>query len=71
MQGAHTLGENSDSIGVCLIGGMDKHGKADSNFTLHQYESLDSLKAHYHSLQVFGHRDFSPKDCPCFDAAEV
>jgi N-acetylmuramoyl-L-alanine amidase len=69
MMGAHCLGQNANSIGVCLVGGMNTTGGPDSNFTLHQYVTVDSLKSIYSALTVHGHREFSPKDCPCFDVA--
>ena len=70
--GAHTKGYNSSSIGIALVGGVDKHGKPDFNFT---FEQMESLKAHVDSLltiyphidEIRGHRDFANKACPCFD----
>ena len=71
-QGAHAYGYNKDSIGICLVGGLDMNGKSDANFTFAQYESLvhliDNLKAKYGlDVKVRGHRDVAAKDCPCFD----
>ena len=69
--GAHAKGFNSDSIGICLIGGIDNDDKSDANFTLNQYMSLmsliDSIKNRHPIDTVIGHRDVSSKDCPCFD----
>ena len=69
--GAHAYGHNSDSIGVCLVGGMDEGGGPDSNFTAHQYQALvqcvHELKKEFGNLEILGHRDVSDKDCPCFD----
>lgn len=69
--GAHAAGFNSDSIGVCLVGGMDKFGKPDANFTLRQYMSLklywDQMREKYPDIELKAHRDVSDKDCPCFD----
>lgn len=69
--GAHARGYNSNSIGVCLVGGIDDNGKSDANFTLQQYISLadllDDLLLRYPNAKLLGHRDISTKDCPCFD----
>lgn len=72
--GAHVRGYNSKAIGICLAGGIDKSGKPDSNFTRHQYKSLETLveqiKGMYPDSIVQGHRDFPnvAKACPSFDA---
>jgi N-acetyl-anhydromuramyl-L-alanine amidase AmpD len=73
--GAHTIGHNSDSIGICLAGGKKAdEPKPDSNFTWIQMNSLrglvNSLLLKYPGAKVFGHRDFAPRDCPCFDVKE-
>ena len=72
--GAHVSGHNSDSIGICLIGGVDSQSKPVDNFTKEQKESLkqllDYLRWEYKDeVSVCGHRDFPNvhKDCPCFD----
>ena len=71
--GAHVAGYNANSIGICLIGGIDAKGKAENNFTPEQFNSLKSLladlKAKYPAANICGHRDFPnvAKDCPCFD----
>lgn len=69
--GAHAFGHNGDSVAVCLVGGIDEKGEADSNFTSEQYESLKtvikSLKGKYENATIKGHRDVSYKDCPSFD----
>lgn len=73
-QGAHTAGHNSNSIGVCLIGG---HGSAvndpfDAHFTDAQDQALrvliDSLKTRFPSIvKVSGHNDYTAaKACPGF-----
>ena len=43
INGAHCLGYNSKSIGVCYEGGLDKNGKAKDTRTDAQKESLISL----------------------------
>jgi len=71
--GAHTIGHNSYSIGVCYIGGMNKeYTKAKDTRTTAQKESLKNLlmsyKNKYKDIKIYGHRDFANKACPSFDA---
>lgn len=72
--GAHTLGHNKDSIGICLVGGMNAEGKPDSNFTFAQFVSLrnlvDNLMVVHNYPSLHGHRDYANKECPCFDVHE-
>lgn len=72
--GAHCLGHNSHSIGVCYIGGYDAHGRPCDTRTDAQKDSMWSLlfllHQQYPNAKIHGHRDFAKKDCPCFDAAE-
>lgn len=69
--GAHTKGQNANSIGVCLAGGMNatKNGP-EINFTDEQYDALhDLLKAlqgKYSDATLHGHYEFAPKSCPNF-----
>ncbi|MCK5612283.1 N-acetylmuramoyl-L-alanine amidase [Candidatus Pacearchaeota archaeon] len=69
--GAHTLGENHDSVGVCMVGGIDNNFKPDCNFTALQWTTLENevfwLKRELGGLELFGHRDFANKACPTFD----
>ncbi len=69
--GAHAYGHNGDSVAVCLVGGIDSQGEADSNYTCEQYETLKvllkTLKASYPEAEIKGHRDVSDKACPSFD----
>ena len=71
--GAHCLGYNTNSIGVCYIGGLAKDGKTPKDTrTGAQKEALltilKKLKARYPKASIHGHREFATKDCPCFDA---
>lgn len=71
--GAHVMGYNNQSLGVCLIGGINAQGKSENNYTLEQFASLAQvivmLKDKFPKATVQGHRDFPnvAKDCPCFD----
>ena len=70
--GAHTAGHNATSIGVCYVGGADKNMRPKDTRTEAQKASLlllvRFLKSKYPDAQVYGHRDFSNKACPSFDA---
>ena len=74
--GAHCLGHNGVSIGVCYIGGLTKTGNqpADTR-TPAQREALRrlvaELKSRYPGVTVHGHREFARKACPCFDISEL
>ena len=75
MQGAHTKGQNDNSLGVCYIGGMDRDMKDSKDTrTDNQKESLllllKTLKKIYPKAKIHGHRDFAAKACPSFDATE-
>lgn len=71
--GSHVKGHNADSVGICLVGGVDSSGKSCNNFTDAQMTSLKELLDYllyvYPDCEVLGHRDFAgvAKDCPCFD----
>lgn len=72
--GAHVAGQNSTTIGICYIGGVDAKGKPADTRNECQKEQLlqllKLLKAKYPKAQILGHRDFPgvAKACPSFDA---
>lgn len=71
--GAHCLGYNASSIGVCYIGGLAKDGKTPKDTRTPEQKAalltlLKKLKAKYPRMAIYGHRDFAAKDCPCFNA---
>jgi len=73
LMGAHVKGHNKDSIGICYIGGVEADGKTPKDTrTDKQKDSLlnllVTLKHVYGDISVYGHRDFSTKACPSFDA---
>ena len=76
MVGAHVAGYNSNSIGVCLVGGVNEKDftKAENNFTKEQLFSafVKKLSAKYPKATVLGHRDFPKvaKACPSFNATQ-
>ena len=70
--GAHCEGENTNSIGVCYVGGLTKNGKqAKDTRTPEQRDALaklvKELKVKYPLAKVHGHREFANKECPSFD----
>ena len=70
--GAHCTGENSNSIGICYIGGIDaKTRQPKDTRTKEQKESLvrlvKELEAKYPNVLIYGHNELSSKACPCFD----
>lgn len=74
--GSHVKGFNHESVGICLVGGVDAALKPEDNFTPEQMAVLDGLifkiKAeHYPDAQVVGHRDLDPKKaCPGFSVEQ-
>lgn len=70
--GAHTVGHNHCSIGVCYVGGCDKGMKPKDTRTAAQkaalLQLLRDLKKKYPTAQIYGHRNFAAKACPSFDA---
>ena len=72
--GAHVIGYNHCSIGICYEGGLDEQGNSADTRTPAQKAALlfiiKDLKQSYPNAIVLGHRDFPGvhKDCPCFDA---
>jgi len=62
--GAHVLGYNKSSIGICLAG--------EHNFTRYQFNALYSLlielKQRYPKATLHGHKEFTDKKtCPNFE----
>lgn len=74
--GAHCVGYNSHSIGICYVGGKEKGtGKTKDTRTPAQKESLIrlliELVCRYPDAEILGHRDLAPdRKCPGFDAKE-
>lgn len=71
--GAHCLGHNAASIGVCYIGGLAADGKTPKDTRTDAQKSallvlLRELQSRYPGARIRGHRDFAAKACPCFDA---
>jgi N-acetylmuramoyl-L-alanine amidase len=70
--GAHTVGQNQNSIGICYVGGLEKDGKTPKDTrTVMQKTALLALikeiKASYPNVTIHGHNEFAQKACPCFN----
>jgi N-acetylmuramoyl-L-alanine amidase len=73
--GAHCTGHNSNSIGVCYIGGVATDGKTPKDTRTAAQKSallsvLKQLKAKYPNAKIYSHKDFANKACPSFDATK-
>ena len=74
--GAHVRGHNTGSIGICVVGGLDRATGANvgvDNRTPAQIAAQikltrDILRRHP-GAQVMGHRDLVATQCPAYDAA--
>lgn len=70
--GAHCAGHNARSIGVCYVGGLDSKGRPADTRTAQQRSALrrllTALRRRYPGAAIHGHREFTAKACPCFDA---
>ncbi|KMK50595.1 N-acetylmuramoyl-L-alanine amidase [[Actinobacillus] muris] len=62
--GAHVRGHNRNSLGICLIGGIDANGGYHGEFTRAQWHALHKLlrelEAKFPHARICGHRDLSP-----------
>ena len=75
VQGAHVRGHNAGSIGICLVGGIDRATGPDvgvDNRTEAQKRAAvalirDILTRHPGS-EIVGHRDLAATQCPGYDA---
>ncbi|MCQ2238240.1 MAG: N-acetylmuramoyl-L-alanine amidase [Bacteroidaceae bacterium] len=72
--GAHCIGHNSISIGICYVGGLSADGKPKDTRTPQQKDSLlaliEQLKEEFPGVSIHGHNEFANKACPCFRVPE-
>lgn len=73
--GAHALGFNLHSVGICYEGGLDELGHPADTRTSQQRDTLrrvlGELKGLFPGARILGHYQLSAnvhKACPCFDA---
>lgn len=74
--GAHCTGQNSNSIGVCYIGGVASDGKTPKDTrTPEQKQSLRELIGYllerFPNATVHGHYEFANKACPSFKICDL
>ena len=78
-RGAHARGWNSESWGICLVGGVDEDQKPEANYTRMQYlrlkRVLKALLSAAQTAHICGHRDLDSshqklKACPSFDVRD-
>ena len=70
--GAHVSGHNTNSIGICYIGGLDNKDKPkDTRTDAQKHTMLNlviALSLKYKTItKVTGHNKYANKACPCFD----
>ncbi|NDV79766.1 N-acetylmuramoyl-L-alanine amidase [Dysgonomonas sp. 511] len=69
--GAHTVGHNTYSVGICYIGGTDAEGNPKDTRTDEQKIALraivETLRSAFPNAAVHGHCEFAAKACPSFD----
>ena len=69
---AHTSGHNTESLGICYIGGVDKNKKAKDTRTKAQKESMYQLveflmnEYNLDLSDVHCHNEYANKACPSF-----
>lgn len=73
--GAHCLGQNAGSIGVCYVGGLDSRGRPKDTRTAAQRVALrnlvEGLQRRYPHATLHGHNEFAAKACPCFKISDL
>lgn len=70
--GAHVKGFNAESVGICMVGGVDKKNRPENNFTEAQFKSLERLLrfycVKYPGVMILGHNELDKgRACPSFD----
>lgn len=74
--GAHCVGQNKNSIGVCYIGGLERDCKTSKDTRTDAQKKamrslISELKVQYPNASIHGHSEFANKACPCFDVSEL
>jgi N-acetylmuramoyl-L-alanine amidase len=72
--GAHVRGRNRNTIGICYIGGVDKHGKKAKDTRTNAQKVamtklLTGLLDEFPKIKLIsGHNQYAAKACPSFNA---
>lgn len=69
--GAHVKGQNTGSIGVVYVGGIDRSGRPKDTLNKKQEQALvnliEELRNTFGALSIHGHNEFDNKACPSFN----
>lgn len=70
--GAHCLGHNAKSLGICYVGGLAADGRTPKDTRTEAQRTalrklLLTLHGKYPTATVHGHNEFAAKACPCFN----
>ena len=70
--GAHCEGQNTNSIGICYVGGIDKDSFTPKDTRNEAQKAtllslIKELKGKYPQATLHGHKEFANKACPCFE----
>jgi N-acetyl-anhydromuramyl-L-alanine amidase AmpD len=72
--GAHLQSHDHESIGICIVGGLNTRGVVAPDYTKEQFKSLffllNTLKYVYTKAKIVGHRDVDSGECPSFNVSE-
>lgn len=73
ISGAHCTNHNSNSIGVCYVGGVAMDGKTPKDTRTKEQKAallslLKDLRRMYPEACIHSHSDYANKACPSFDA---
>ncbi|MCM1035529.1 MAG: N-acetylmuramoyl-L-alanine amidase [Paludibacter sp.] len=72
--GAHCIGHNKHSIGICYVGGCDRLMHPKDTRTTAQRIALRTLvkqlQKQFPQATIHGHNEFANKACPSFDVQQ-
>lgn len=64
MEGAHCLGQNTSSIGICVVGDFTKEPPPEAQYQTLTYLILEKIYPVFGELPVYRHDDFYATGCP-------
>ena len=72
--GAHCKGQNSCSVGIAYVGGVDEDHEPKDTMTAEQEMAVlllvRSLRTVFGPMTLHGHNEFANKACPSFDVQD-